>query len=1001
MPIAGSHSTSHTTAVAIHTTGVAIGVFLIAAFAAEGLVWRFEQYRRQHEHTTAAGYAADRAQTLRMCIERAMAANYALATLLRQGHGSVPNFSRVSDEMLPFYPGASELALAAGGVISEVAPLQGNEKALGLNVLTSPSQHTEAAISRDTGKLTLAGPLDLVQGGIGLVGRLPVFLDGPGDSRFWGFTEVVMRLPEALAPAQLPQLLTQGYDYQLWRVNPDTGTRQVIEASQPYLTFDPVEAAVQLPNGNWTLSIVPITGWNHPLELTLEIALGLIVSMLLAYVAKLALDLKFQEQGLEALVTERTAEAMLAKNQLEATFNAIPDLIWVKDINGVYLNCNPQLGLLYGVQCADVIGKTDYDFTDKELADYFREGDRNAMNADEPTVNEVWLTFAGDRYRGLFETIKTPIRDAAGKLVGILGISRDITDHKRTLEALRESEARLNVTLESTQIGIWEWDIAREVWHTSASYYTMLGYDPKPGPGDRALWLSRVHPDDRQGVADKIQAMLAGGPAVPYQYETRMLHADGSYRWISVRGKTVARDSRGNPTRMLGVRIDISDLKDAEERIHWLAHFDLLTGLPNRALLNARMTHAIDVAQRNQTPLALIFLDLDHFKNVNDTLGHRIGDELLMEVAERMKDVVREEDMVSRQGGDEFVVVLPGATAEAAAAVAVKLLEAIARHYEIDQYELVVTPSIGISLYPDHGEDFDALFKCADIAMYRAKRDGRNTYRFFTAEMQAHSTRSLQMENALRRALERDEFSLNYQPQIALSDGRVIGAEALLRWQHPEWGTVSPAEFIPIAEDSGQILKIGEWVLRTAAGQMKTWIDSGLGPMVVAVNISALQFRDSQLPALLGRVLEEVRLPAEYLELELTEGVAMGDPLGTIAIMENLHQRGIHMSIDDFGTGYSSLNYLKRFQIYKLKIDQSFVHNITEDPEDRAIVRAIIGLARSLNMQTIAEGVESADQLTFLREQGCDGVQGYYFSKPLSTEKFEEYVRQHKEKNPH
>jgi diguanylate cyclase (GGDEF)-like protein len=479
------------------------------------------------------------------------------------------------------------------------------------------------------------------------------------------------------------------------------------------------------------------------------------------------------------------------------------------------------------------------------------------------------------------------------------------------------------------------------------------------------------------------------------------MHADGSYRWISVRGKAVARDARGNPTRMLGVRIDISDLKEAEERIHWLAHFDLLTGLPNRVLLNARMAHAIDVAQRNQTPLALIFLDLDHFKNVNDTLGHRIGDELLMEVAHRMRGVVREEDMVSRQGGDEFVVVLPGTAAEAAAATAEKLLEAIARHYQIEQYELVVTPSIGISLYPDHGEDFDALFKCADIAMYRAKRDGRNTYRFFTAEMQAHSTRSLQVESALRRALERDEFKLNYQPQIALNDGRVIGAEALLRWDHPEWGMVSPSEFIPIAEDSGQILKIGEWVLRTAAAQMKSWMDSGLGPMVIAVNISALQFRDVQLPELLGRVLEEARLPPEYLELELTEGVAMGDPLGTIAIMENLHQRGIHMSIDDFGTGYSSLNYLKRFQIYKLKIDQSFVHNITEDPEDRAIVRAIIGLARSLNMQTIAEGVESADQLSFLREQGCDGVQGYYFSRPLSTDRFEEYVRQHKEKNPH
>jgi EAL domain-containing protein (putative c-di-GMP-specific phosphodiesterase class I) len=324
--------------------------------------------------------------------------------------------------------------------------------------------------------------------------------------------------------------------------------------------------------------------------------------------------------------------------------------------------------------------------------------------------------------------------------------------------------------------------------------------------------------------------------------------------------------------------------------------------------------------------------------------------------------------------------------------VAEKLLETVAQHCQIEQHELVITPSIGIAMYPDDGEDFDTLSKCADVAMYRAKRDGRNNYRFFTQEMQTHSTRTLQLENALRHALKRDQLYLHYQPQMSLQDGRIIGAEALLRWQHPEFGMVSPAEFIPIAESSGQILQIGEWVLRTAAHQMKSWMDSGLEPMIIGVNLSAVQFRHPNLPELVTQILDSVKLPPQYLELELTEGVAMDDPLGAIAVMDSLHERGIRMSIDDFGTGYSSLSYLKRFRVYKLKIDQSFVRDITDDPEDKAIVSAIISLASSLGLQTIAEGVETEGQLAFLREQGCNEVQGYYFSKPLPAEKFEAFV---------
>ncbi len=451
-------------------------------------------------------------------------------------------------------------------------------------------------------------------------------------------------------------------------------------------------------------------------------------------------------------------------------------------------------------------------------------------------------------------------------------------------------------------------------------------------------------------------------------------------------------DEAGNPMNYIASFSDITEAKEAEEQVRQLAHYDSLTGLPNRALLAERATQALRRVRRSDSPLTLIYIDLDHFKHINDSLGHAVGDSVLVALAARFQGSLRKQDTLSRTGGDEFVLLLPDTDAAGAAHVAQKLLKLAAQPYCIERHELTLTPSMGIAVYPADGTDFSALAQSADAAMYRAKQAGRNQFCFYTAEIQAQSARLLLLENALRRALEREQLSLQYQPQMSIDGQRIVGAEALLRWQHPELGAVSPGEFIPIAENSGLIVSIGEWVLRTAMQQLRAWMDDGMAPLTVSVNLSAVQFRQPHLARMVTRILDEVGVAPEWLELELTESVTSDNPTAAVSIMNELHACGVLMSIDDFGTAYSSLSYLKRFKVYKLKIDRSFVSGVTESGEDRAIVTAIINLAGSLGLRTIAEGVETQAQALFLRESGCDEMQGYWFSRPLSPDKFREFV---------
>ena len=438
---------------------------------------------------------------------------------------------------------------------------------------------------------------------------------------------------------------------------------------------------------------------------------------------------------------------------------------------------------------------------------------------------------------------------------------------------------------------------------------------------------------------------------------------------------------------------DVSESKAAQEQIEFLAYHDALTGLPNRLLAKDHLEQAIITAERETHKVALLFIDLDKFKTINDSLGHYMGDELLKGVAVRLRECLRDVDTLSRQGGDEFLIVLNNVRDfESITLVTEKILSRLADPFEIEQHELAISLSIGIAVYPDDGNDFDTLLKKSDTAMYQAKESGRNTYRFHTEQMNVDATEHLRMRNGLRRALEHGEFVLHYQPQISLASGLVIGVEALIRWNHPELGMVPPGRFISIAEDSGLIVPMGEWVLKEACRQGVAWRKAGLPELLIAVNLSAVQFKRGDIVACVTSALEESGLNPASLELELTESILIKDTEKILATVRQLKSLGLKLSIDDFGTGYSSLSYLKQFNVDKLKIDQSFVRDMADDPNDAAIVSAIIQMAKSLNLVTIAEGVETESQLALLRQQKCDEVQGYYFARPMPAEEFANFI---------
>ena len=558
-------------------------------------------------------------------------------------------------------------------------------------------------------------------------------------------------------------------------------------------------------------------------------------------------------------------------------------------------------------------------------------------------------------------------------------------ERQHALDETRANEHKLDSILGELHEVVWSMDPrSGRILYLNAAVNRLAKRPVKDFLADNWLWRRMIHREDRAPLRVSLRKLLRDGQLT---HEFRVVLANGAVRTVENRAHVV-RNAEGRLQRIGGTMTDITERKHSQERIDYLAQYDTVTGLPNRRLFNDRLTLAMARDKRLDAMTALLLLDLDRFKQVNETLGHNAGDKVLQEVTARLRDRLREVDTIARLGGDEFVVVLESVTEKAhAMRVAEKIVEAMAEPFMLDGQELFVTASVGVALCPADADSVEQLIESAELAMYEAKQEGRNTAQLYAPEQTRRRGTSLGMENKLRRALARDELLLNFQPKADLLTGAVTGAEALLRWSNPELGLVSPADFIPLAEDIGLIVPIGEWVLQHACAQASAWRDQG-HPIAVAVNLSARQFRQNNLAEMIKLTLADTGLAPECLELEITETMIMHRPEQTIATLQQLVEIGVILSVDDFGTGYSSLSYLKRFPVHKLKIDQSFVRELHQNADDAAIVRAVVALARSLNLKTIAEGVETERQLSYLAGLGCDEYQGNHFSKPLPAAEF-------------
>lgn len=957
-------------------TTLAIAAFAVTVTCATLVALRLDAIDVESERVRTLDMTGDHAHALQEQVERSLSATSALAALVRQGSGTIRDFESLAAEMLPYYRGASALQLAPRGVITQIYPAQGNEGAFGHDLLSDPARNREAFLARDSGVLTLAGPFPLTQGGLGAVGRLPVFLDDEGGRKaFWGFTTVLLRFPETLVPARLPHLTEMGYRYELWRKLPETGERQVIAVGPAGPPQDPVERTVAVPNATWTLSVEPIAGWGNSGRRWLMAGWSLLLSVLLAYHVKILFELQAHRRGLESLVARRTAEV----REREADLNRAQSIArignWVSEGSGT-LRGSDEACRIFGFAPGSAVSVDQFlERVHPEDRDAVIKAREKALRG-EPCEIEFRVVVGGEvRWvNGRTDAASGPPSEARR----IVSAVQDITERKQA-----EADLRVAAAAFEAKEGMIVTDANGVILRVNRTCTEITGYSPNEAVGRTPAMFKSGRQDDAF-YASMWRAVKETGA---WQGEIWNRRKSGEIypEWLGI---TAVRNNAGKVTNYIGTLSDITQRKAAEAEIERLAFYDAITGLPNRRLLHDRLQRALVTSARKHRQGALLFIDLDDFKTLNDTQGHEVGDVLLRHVAERLSGCVRGGDTVARLGGDEYVVMLEelGETRQEAAnqteSIGEMILARLGVPYGLAAGAYHQTASIGIVLYGGATDTVDELLRGADLAMYRAKEAGGNTLRFFDPEMQGTVTSRARIVSDLREGLRNGEFRLAYQPQVDL-DGRLLGAEALLRWHSATRGPVSPLDFIPIAEQTGLIVPIGQWVLERACDQLARWSEEPdrVG-LTLSVNVSAREFRHAEFVERTLAVLVRTRADPRKLMIEVTESVLLDDLEGAVSTMATLRERGVRFSLDDFGTGYSSLAYLKHLPVEQLKIDKSFVHDVLANPSDAMIARAIVALAKSLGLTVVAEGVETQAQWKFLVSHGCHAFQGYYFGAP-------------------
>jgi len=711
------------------------------------------------------------------------------------------------------------------------------------------------------------------------------------------------------------------------------------------------------------------------------------------YLIKTELDERTIERSIHyALERHRTLsqlrEALAEKSQIAEAIANMTVGVMITDPHqpgNPVIFVNAAFTALTGYTHQEILGKSCRSLQGAETDRAIVEQVHAAMKAHQP----ITRTLLNDRKDGTpfwNELSIHPVFNAEGKLTHFIGFQTDVSARKLAEAARSETEERYTLAVQGANDGIWDWNLQTHQIYFSPRWKTMLGYEESDISDRLDEWFDRVHPEDLYWLKHKIKAHI-NGVTTHFECQYRIQHHDGHYRWMLSRGLAV-RDGLGQATRMAGFQTDTTGWKQAEEKLFHDAFYDTLTGLPNRVLLTERMRHAIQLAQRNPDLMfAVLFIDLDRFKVINDSLGHMLGDQLLIDIANRFLRCLRPGDTVARLGGDEFVVLLEEVKdTSAAIAVADRIQAELAQSFDLEGHEVYTAASIGIAFSTVGYERPEDLLRDADTAMYRAKAQGRRRYEIFQPGMHTNAMALLQLETDLRRAIERQELCLHYQPIVSLRTCQIVGVEALVRWQHPQRGLILPGEFIPLAEETGLIVPIGSWVLREACRQIGEWQSQNRSkePLMVHVNLSGRQF-SPRLTDEIHQILQKTGLLPQQLKLEITETVLMENAESAIETLKQLRQLGIQLAIDDFGTGYSSLSYLHRLPIDTLKIDRSFTSKIDFDGEQLAIVRTIITLAWNLGMEVIAEGIETSKQLAQLRALRCEYGQGYLFAKPLAS----------------